>query len=189
MRKTLKLVLPVPPSVNGYLYAKIIRLGRRTVARLAETQESKSYKFQVTPIIKKQMAEQDWEMPEDGSMINVKIDFFFQRKGMDANNFLKIPFDVFTEVGVWKDDQFSKPQTGLVVIDKFNPRIEVTISKDSQHGVFLDEFDRVEFIEKYSHTLPKRSWNALLKKLDEGRITENIYYDKNQKVQIKKRED
>lgn len=186
MRKTLKLILPVPPSVNAYLYGKVIRLGNRTVARLAETQESKSYKFQVTPMIKKQMKEQDWEMPEEGNMINVKIDFFFQRKGMDANNFLKIPFDVFTEVGVWQDDQFSKPQTGLVVIDKFNPRIEVTISKDSQHGVFLDEFDRVEFIEKYEHTMPKRSWNALLKKLDEGRVTENTEYNEQQKINIKR---
>lgn len=188
MRKSLKLILPVPPSVNKYLYGKVIRLGNKTVARLAETQESKAYKFQITPMIKKQIKIQEWEMLEDGSMINVKIDFFFQRKGMDANNFLKIPFDVFTEVGVWKDDQFSKPQTGLVVIDKFNPRIEVTISKDSQHGVFLDEFDRVEFIEKYGDVLPKRSWQSLLKKLDEGRITENTYYDENKKVKMKKEE-
>lgn len=182
MRRTLKLVLPVPPSVNSYLYAKVIRLGKRPIARLAETDDSKAYKFKVAPIIKQQMLEQNWEQPENGVFLDTKIDFFFQRKGMDANNFLKILYDVFTEVNVWEDDQFSKPQTGIVVIDKFNPRIEITITTSQQHGLFLNEFDRSEFIDKYEHTMPKRSWVALMKKLDEGRITENTFYDKNQKV-------
>lgn len=185
MRKTLNLVLPVPPSVNAYLYAKILRLGKRPIARLAETEKSKAYKFEVAPIIKKAMIDQNWEKPTNGEMINVTIDYYFQRKGMDANNYLKIPFDVFTEVGIWEDDQYSKPQTGIVVIDKFNPRLEIEISKDSQHGVFLDEFYRSSFIDRYEDTMPKRSFNALLKKLDEGRVTENTYFDENQEIQIR----
>lgn len=175
----------MPPSVNGYLYGKIIRVGGRPIARLAETEESKAYKFKITPIIRKAMIEQGWETPEKNVKIDVTFDYFFPRKGMDPNNFLKIPYDVFTEVDVWVDDDCAKPQTGIVVIDKFDPRIEVTITTSPQHGVFLNEFDRLEFIDLYENTMPKRSWTALLKKLDEGRITENTYYTEDKKIRMR----
>ena len=57
----------MPPSVNGYLYGKIIRVGGRPIARLAETEESKVYKSKITPIIRKAMIEQSWETPEKNS--------------------------------------------------------------------------------------------------------------------------
>ena len=41
-----------------------------------------------------------------------------------------------------------KPQTGLVVIDKFNPRIEIVITYSDQVGVFKDDIDRRLFIQK-----------------------------------------
>lgn len=132
MSKSIKIVLPVPPSVNGYLYAKMIRVGGRMIGRLAETIDSKEYKTNAISIIKKRMIEEEWEVPEEGKFLDVKVDYFFPRKRMDPSNYLKIAYDAITVAGLWKDDDMAKPQTGLVIIDKFDPRIELTIYESDQ---------------------------------------------------------
>ncbi|CAD0281741.1 hypothetical protein [Enterococcus phage vB_EfaS_140] len=185
MSKSIKVVLPIPPSVNGYLYAKMIRVGGRMIGRLAETIESKEYKAHVINIIKKRMKEENWEAPKSGKFLNVKVDYFFPRKRMDPSNYVKIPYDAFTAAGLWNDDDMAKPQTGMVIIDKFDPRMEFTIYESEQIGIFHSEKDRNRFINKYSERMPKRSFNALMKKLDEGRLTEKVYLNKNMKVEIK----
>lgn len=183
--KQMKIVLPIPPSVNGYLYPKMIRMGGRMIGRLAETVESKEYKAHIIPIIKKRIKEENWKQPEPGTFIDVKIDYFFPRKRMDASNYLKIPYDAFTAAGVWGDDDMAKPQTGLVIIDKFDPRIEVTVSISDQKGIFHNKKDRDRFITKYTNMIPKRSFDALLRKLDEGRVTEKVYLTDKNKVEIR----
>lgn len=163
-----------------------MRIGKRTVGRMAQTPESIKYKNVATKIIREQIIKQKWTMPPEKQMIDVKVDYFFTRKGQDANNYLKIPYDVFTKCGVWSDDQYGKPQTGLVVIDKFNPRLEITISYSDQVGVFNNEIDRESFIRDYSEFMSEKEMKTLLKKLDDYRITEDVDYDKNHKLKYKK---
>lgn len=163
--------------MNKYLYPKIIKSGNRTFARFAETTEAQRYKKKLIPLIKKQIKEQEWTIPEEGKRVNVYIDFYFNKKGMDPNNYLKILYDVMKVAGVYIDDDIAKPQTGLVVIDKYHPRLEIKIYESSQIGVFKDNEDRDRFIADYENTMQKRSFTALLKKLDQGRITLNVYHD------------
>ena len=170
--QVLKLSLPMPVSNNAYLYPK--RIGRNV--RLAESAKSIRWKKKVTPIIKEAIIDQGWHFVPRGIWLDVHIDYYFEKKGQDPNNYLKVLYDVMEDCKVYENDDMAKPQTGLVVIDKFNPRLEITVSISEQVGVFRDKEDRERFIEEYSDSMAERSFNALMKKLDESRITENVYY-------------
>lgn len=184
----LELVLPIPPSVNKYLYPKIVKSGRKSYVRLAETSESIRYKKKNYIYIENEMFMQKWEQPAEGVKVDVHIDYYFKQKGQDPNNYLKILYDMFEDIGIYINDDAAKPQTGIVVIDKYHPRLEVTITKSPQVGVFENEQDRTLFIEEYENSMPKRSFDALMKKLDQGRITSNVYYDENRKLRMKEEE-
>lgn len=171
------LKLTIPPSVNSYLFPVVRYAGKRPIARNIKTQDVRTWEQINIPIIKKAIKDQNWIQPEEGKFINVLIHFFFPRKGADPANYNKVLLDVLTKAGVYIDDQYAKPQTGYVVIDKLNPRIEVEISVDDQIGVFKNNDSRNTFIRLYQDELPKRSFDALLKKLDQGRITEKVYLD------------
>lgn len=171
-QQTLRLTLPIPISNNGYLYPK--RVGRNV--RLAETASSKKWKRKVTPIIKEAIIDQGWHCTPRGIWLDVHIDYYFERMGQDPNNYLKTLYDVMEDCGVYENDDMAKPKTGIVVIDKFNPRLEIVVSIAEQVGVFRNKNDRDKFIDDYSDTMVSRSFNALMKKLDESRITEEVYY-------------
>lgn len=183
----LKLNLEVPPSVNKYLYPKICYNGSKVFARLAETSEAQKYKVRTGKIIRTEIQKQNWIIPKERTFVNVKIDYYFQKKGMDPNNFLKILYDTFKECKIYIDDDIAKPQTGLVVIDKFNPRLEIEIYESKQIGVFKNQELRNRFIEEYKDSFHKRSFNAMLRKLDEGRILENTYLNENKEVKIREK--
>lgn len=182
--KKLKLVLPLPPSNNEYLYPK--RIGK--YVRLAETAKSKKWKNKVTPIIKKEIKKQKWDIVPRGTFLNIHIDYFFNRKGSDPNNYLKILYDVMENCEVYENDDMAKPQTGVVVIDKYNPRIEVTIEIDGQNGVFRDNVQRTNFISDNEFDFTNRKFKSILKNLDDNRLTEEVYF-KNNELFVKKDED
>ena len=180
--QVLKFALPIPPSTNGYLYPK--RVGN--YLRLAETAKSKKWKQKATFIIKEAIIDQEWYTAPRGMWLDVYVDYYFEKKGQDPNNYLKLLYDVMENCGVYENDDMAKPQTGLVVIDKFNPRLEITVSMSNQIGVFNNESDRDSFIEDYSDSMTVRSFDALMKKLDESRITENTYYTNDKKLRKSK---
>lgn len=182
--KKLKLVLSLPPSNNEYLYPK--RMGKHV--RLAETTASKKWKNKVTPIIKKEMKKQNWNVVPRGTFLNIYIDYFFNRKGSDPNNYLKILYDVMEDCDVYENDDMCKPQTGMVVIDKFNPRIEVNITKSQQMGVFRDDVQRINFISDNESDFTNRKFKSILKNLDDNRLTEEVYFENNE-LFVKKDED
>lgn len=179
--KMLKLILPLPPSNNQYLYPKRIGKG----IRLAETADSKRWKKKVIPIIEEQIKVQEWETTPRGIFINVHIDYFFARKGSDPNNYLKILYDVMQTCEVYENDDMAKPSTGLVVIDKYNPRLEILITIDSQNGIFKDNKTRKDFINSYSNVIEDKKFKRLLTQLDDNRVEENIKFDKNLNVHYK----
>lgn len=182
--KKLKLVLPLPPSNNEYLYPK--RMGK--YMRLAETTKSKKWKKKVTPIIEKEIEKQNWETVPRGIFLNIHIDYFFNRKGSDPNNYLKILYDVMEDCGVYENDDMAKPQTGVVIIDKHNPRIEVTLEIDGQIGVFRNDVQRTNFISDNEFDFTNRKFKSIMKNLDDNRLTEEVYF-KNNELFVKKDED
>lgn len=181
----LNLVTKIPPSVNKYLFPRIMGNGRKQYVRMVETPEVIRFKGKTTKLVRDEIRSQGWIMPDESAKLDVKIDYFFPRKGMDPNNFQKILFDVFTVAGVYFDDQAAKPQTGLVVIDKFNPRLEITVTISEQVGVFKSEKDRELFIIKNKDKFTERKFTSILKKLDEGRTTEETYFDDDRNIKFK----
>lgn len=178
--KEIKIVLPIPVSNNNYLYPKV--MGK--YARLAETAKSKKWKAEAAKIIKKELKKNNWKTVERGVFLDVTIDYFFNKKGMDPNNYLKTLYDVMESCGVYENDDMCKPQTGIVVIDKFNPRIEVNITKSQQIGAFKNHIHRVNFISEYEFMYNQRKFNSIMKKLDDNRLTEETYY-KNDELLMK----
>lgn len=168
--------MPIPVSNNNYLYPKV--MGK--YARLAETAKSKKWKAEATKIIKKELKKNNWKTAERGIFLDITIDYFFNKKGMDPNNYLKTLYDVMESCGVYENDDMCKPQTGIVVIDKFNPRIEVNITKSQQIGAFKNHIHRVNFISEYEFMFNQRKFNSIMKKLDDNRLTEETYYKNNE---------
>lgn len=178
------MVLPIPVSSNSYLYPKV--MGK--YARLAETAKSKKWKAEAAKIIKKELKKNNWKTVERGTFLNIHIDYFFNRKGMDPNNYLKTLYDVMEDCGVYENDDMCKPQTGIVVIDKYNPRIEVTLEIDEQMGVFRDDVQRTNFISDNESDFANRKFKSILKSLDDNRLVEEVYFENNE-LFVKKDED
>lgn len=160
-------------SSNSYLYPK--RVGK--YVRLAETATSKKWKAEAAKIIKKELKKNNWKTVERGTFLNIHIDYFFNRKGMDPNNYLKTLYDVMEDCGVYENDDMCKPQTGIVVIDRYNPRIEVNITKSQQMGAFKNHIHRVNFISEYEFMFNQRKFKSILKNLDDNRLVEGVYFE------------
>lgn len=174
---SLKLIVNIPPSVNKYLFPRIMyRQNGTPYVRMVETREATIFKAQTAAYIRKEIKKQGWKIPDKGVFVDVYIDYFFNRKGTDPNNFLKILFDTFKNAGVYIDDDIAKPQTGLVVIDKYNPRLEIEIKKSKQVGIFKNKKQRKDFIVKYENT---DKFKNKLKLLDDNRIIEDLVFDEN----------
>lgn len=180
----MNLILSLPPSVNNYLMPVVRYSKGKAYSQNIKTPEVRTWEQINIPIVKEEIKKQKWKIPEEGKFIDIKIDYFFPRKGNDPGNYPKVLLDVFTQAGLYIDDQWAKPQTGIVIIDKFNPRLEIEISLNDQYGVFKSKEKRDEFIIRYKNQMPKRSFDALIKRLDEGRLTEKVYLDRNNNVLI-----
>lgn len=182
---SMEITVPMPPSINKYLKAKIMYVGKRQTARMVETTDASRYKARTRRFIKSEIIKQEWEMPPKGTMIDITIDYYFSRKGMDPNNYLKILYDIFTDAKLYIDDDCAKPQTGIVVVDKENPRLEIKITKSKQVGVFKDLNDRERFVNCYEKHNDPKDFKKMMKLLDDGRITPNVYYNSSKNLEMR----
>ncbi|CAI6330403.1 RusA family crossover junction endodeoxyribonuclease [Bacillus sp. FSL M7-1004] len=173
--KSLRLVSPLPPSVNNYLNYKVSSNGRRKFVQAYPSEETKIYKSFFTDYVKDQMNEQEWEQPEKGKLVFVKIKFFLDRKRKDPNNFLKVPFDVFTEAGVYLDDDVALPVAERVYIDSQNPRLEFEIYEASNIGVFDGPKDLEDFKDKNCALCKKKPDHCtIFKRIIDNRLVQEF---------------
>lgn len=183
--KKLKLVSPIPPSVNNYLNYKVASApNNRKFVQAYPSEQTISYKRFFTDYVKDQMKEQDWTRPEKGKLVYVMCTFYLDRKRKDPNNFLKVPLDVFSEAGVYVDDDIALPVVPRLYIDSKNPRIEFEIYESSSIGVFKDKEELDKFMKENCSVCKKdASKCSVLKKLLDNRIID----DSNNLVCRKKR--
>jgi crossover junction endodeoxyribonuclease RusA len=173
--KKLFLTSPLPPSVNGYLNYRIGSNGRKKFVQIYPSTETNLYKNFFTDYVKDEVREQDWERPEKGALVFVQMTFFLDRKRKDPSNFIKVPFDVLTDAGVYVDDDIALPIVNRVYIDKLNPRIEIEIYESESIGIFDDQADLTNFLSD-NCLFCKKDTNkcSILKKLLENRIIEEV---------------
>ena len=136
--KKLKLISPIPPSVNHYLGYRAIMKSGRSMAASYVTAEAKKYKTNFTLYVKDQARKQGYKMSENPYQhYYVDCVFYFDRTDRDSNNYMKVILDAITESGcVWIDDNVVCERVQAVYYDKTNPRIELEIYPVDYIGIF-----------------------------------------------------
>lgn len=176
----LKLISPLPPSVNSYLNFKIASNGKRKFVQAYPAPETVAYKQFFIDYVKDQIFEQNWTRPEKGKLVYVRCTFFLDRKRKDPNNLLKVPFDALTEAGVYIDDDIALPLVDRVYIDPLNPRIDITIFESDAIGAFENETELAVFIKRNCKMCKKNQEKcSILKKLLDNRLVPEYEYENN----------
>jgi len=176
----LKLVSPIPVSVNRYLKPRsfIMYVGGKATAQVSmyETAEAKAYKKNFIKYLKEQVKLQRWKMSENRfQKYFVDCTFYFPKTNMDSNNTYKLMLDSITQSEcIWLDDIQSCERTQGIFYDTLNPRVEITISPVNFVGVF-PTIEQLEQFESNCITCSRYKNNcSLLTKAREGRIQEEI---------------
>lgn len=182
----LTMVLPFSPSVNAYLMPTIQYSGRKAYARNIKQPKVRKYEKQVLPIIKKSIKEQDWELSPSGKRVDVTFDFYKPNKGVDTHNYFKVIMDCFSGQ-VYHDDSDATVSTGVMIIDKYNPRIEISIRLSDTVGVFDNEEHLDKFKGEYCLRCSKNYKKcSILKAMIENRVHEEVKDFECMKFKIKK---
>lgn len=181
MSNILKLVSPMPPSVNHYTGIRTIikkgKNGKQTpMAMVYETAEAKKYKKEFKKIIENEVKKQGYDAPvNDKQHFNVDAVFYFDRIDKDASNYEKCLSDTITETQlIWKDDNVVLFRPQRIYYDAENPRIELSIYPVDYIGIF-DNQEQLNCFEEKCKTCKRYARNcSILNKAKEGRIQEEI---------------
>jgi crossover junction endodeoxyribonuclease RusA len=174
----LKLVSPIPPSVNHYLAPRpyIIYVNKKPKAMVSmyETTEAKEYKKQFSEYVQQEVQMQNWDMElTRNKHYYLDCIFYFERIDQDEQNYFKCLCDSMNGI-VYIDDNYILTRTNAVYYDNKNPRIELVIYPVEYIGIFptqehLEEFEiRCEKCKRYKNNC------SILRKAKEGRIQEEI---------------
>ena len=147
----LKLVSPIPVSVNHYIKPRsfITWKGKTPIANVTmyETADAKAYKKQFKKYVEEQVKLQNYShTPNKTQHFYIDCVFYFERIDQDPNNYFKLPLDAITETQlIWLDDNTTCERVHAIYYDTKNPRIEITIRPVDYIGIFktvdhLDEF-------------------------------------------------
>lgn len=125
--KSLKLSLPVPPSVNSIYYNT--RGGGRRLTSKAE-----KYMKDARAVANQAVDEQSWVRQGKGVWLYLDLVFYFpDRRRRDSHNCLKVLLDALEEI-VYEDDMYVMPRIQSVEYDKENPRVELHIQAQTQNN-------------------------------------------------------
>ena len=172
----LKLISPLPPSVNHYTSVRTIMKNGKPMAIVYETKEAKNYKRNFKKIIEEQVKSQNWHMEvNDTQHFYVDAVFYFDRVDKDCSNYEKCLDDTITETQlIWKDDNVALFRPQRIYYDSTNPRIELTIYPVDYIGVFDDASQLEEFTSRCIGCKRYIRNCSLLAKAKEGRIQPEI---------------
>lgn len=176
MSNELKLVSPIPPSVNHYLGYRVIRVKKKNVVSSYPTEETKKYKQYFIPYIKNEVKKQKWKINND-KFQHYYVDWivYFNRIDKDVANYDKVMMDTITESGVvWIDDNVVCNRVERIYYDSENPRIELTIRPVDYIGIFKDK-NELNIFENKCKTCRRYKRNcSILKNAKIGIIQKDI---------------
>lgn len=176
MSNVLKLVSPIPASVNHYLGTRAIIKNGKPMAMMYETKEAKEYKKWFSEYIKSEAKKQNWNNELNPAQhYYCDCVFYFDRIDKDCNNYFKLLLDSITESQiVWVDDNVVCERVNRIYYDSQNPRIEIEIYPVEYIGIFNNS-DDLETFESRCKTCKRYGRNcSILKKAKEGRIQKEI---------------
>lgn len=177
MGNKLKLISPIPCSVNHYIKPRPFIIHGKPQVTMYETAEAKTYKKNFTKYIKEQVKIQNFNIEVNKTQhFYVDCVFYFDRIDKDANNYFKLLLDSITDSKcIWEDDNIVCERVNAIYYDVKNPRIEIEIYPVDYIGIFDNQEQLNVFMEgcicckKY-----KEGKCSIYKKALEGRIQEEI---------------
>ena len=191
MKKELRLISPIPPSVNHYLaYRAIIKNGK-PMAMSYKTAEATKYQKEFAEYVKQEVKRQNWDLiPNKEQHFYVDCVFYFDRTDKDCNNYFKCMLDAITDTQlVWIDDNVVCERVNRIYYDNANPRIELCIYPVDYIGIF-DNISQLEEFETNCIGCSRYKRNcSILQKAKEGRLQEDIVNFTCTKRKTKKVED
>lgn len=173
----LKIVSPIPPSVNHYMGYRAILQNGRPLSVPYKTSEAKQFSKEFSEIIKDAVDAQGWVIPgaDEPNHIYVDAIFYFPRARMDCNNYWKVLLDTITETKlIWKDDDVVCERAQGIYYDSDNPRVELTIHPVDYIGIFEDMPHLQDFENKCIGCSRYTRNCSILKKAKQGYIQEYI---------------
>lgn len=176
MNNELKLISPVPPSVNHYLSYRVVKSKGRYIACSYKTKESTTYQKEFQKYVTEEVKKQGWDIESLGDMhIYVDTTFYFPRTDMDCNNYFKVLLDAITNTKlVWKDDNVVCERVKHIYYDSSNPHIEISIHPVSYVGIF-DNSDKLTVFEERCKNCCRYARNcSLLCRAKAGYIQEGV---------------
>lgn len=178
MSNELKLISPIPPSVNHYLaYRTTISKSGKAIGMSYRTSEAKKYRKQFADYVCEECEKQGWEL-EPNTKQHFYLDgwFYFSRIDCDPNNYWKILIDAITDTQkIWVDDNVVCERVNRILYDPADPRVELTIRPVEYVGVFdnSDQLDKFINTNCIGCTRYKRNCSVLRKAVD-GRIQNEV---------------
>jgi Holliday junction resolvase RusA-like endonuclease len=173
----LKLVSPVPCSVNHYIKPRAFIKNGKAQVTLYETKEAKKYKKDFTGYVIDQIKEQGFNFKLNNKQhFYVDCIFFFDQIDMDANNYFKLLLDSITDTKrIWLDDNVVCERVQGIYYDVNNPRIEIEIFPVDYIGVFSNQEQLESFESNCIHCNRYRERKcSILTKAIEGRIQDEV---------------
>ncbi|GAA0092963.1 hypothetical protein UT300009_29930 [Paraclostridium bifermentans] len=177
----LKLVLPLPPSVNEYLGYRVVYIAGRPIAQPFETKKAKDYKKYVNTVVKRELKKQYWDFKGKDKHLDIHLKYYMNKKRKDADNMGKVLFDALMASGVYIDDDILLPKVDNIYIDKYNPRVELCITVSDKMGIFDNEEHFNAFIEENCVKCKKHYYKrhcSIISKALENRIEPQINLEK-----------
>lgn len=174
--KVLKLISPIPVSVNHYIKPRAFIAHGKPQVTLYETADAKKYKKDFSKYIQDQVKLQGWDLtPNKTQHFYVDCIFYFDRVDKDANNYFKLLLDSITETQlIWLDDNVTCERVNGIFYDSKNPHISITIYPVDYVGIFPTVEHLQEFKSKCIACKRYKNNCSILSKAIEGRIQEEI---------------
>ena len=172
MAKELKLVSPLPPSVNHYLGYRCVIQHNQPVVVAYKTAEAKRYQKAFTEVVRKKEKKQGW-VKSKNRFQHYYMDcvYYFNRIDMDANNYFKCMADAITDSKkVWIDDTQLCERVQGIFYDAQNPRVEITIHPVTYIGVLRDPSEMTILDIQCQKCARKKNVCSVRKNALEGRV-------------------
>lgn len=145
----LKFKSPIPPSVNHYLDKSIRKYGNGYKGlSFNKTQEALIYENHMRHLYHNLKKDNNWETPSKNKFFKIKLTYFFDQKGKDPDNTLKLLLDCMTKNGIIPDDTNAMIEMQDIYIDSTNPRIEVELTILNKRGVFKSSRQYNKFLDE-----------------------------------------
>lgn len=172
----LKLVSPIPVSVNHYLGIRVVNKNGRPMAMTYKKPEAVKYQKDFSKYVIDEIKKQNWTHDiESDKHIYVDATFYFDRTDKDCSNYEKIMIDALTYTQMlWKDDNIVLFRPQRIYYDAENPRIELEIYPVDYRGIF-NSCSQLEEFESNCIGCTRYTRNcSILNKAKEGRIQKEI---------------